>query len=87
VATQVGFDKALAAMINDGACARRAGWNGKGMYVYWETRFRIPDADHSFDPCFVLFTAQGTHQPGWVAAQPDLAAQDWEILKPLLPND
>lgn len=78
----VGFDAALVAMIKEGANARRAGWNGKGMYVYWETGLMLPQSSRVFDPWFVLYTAQGTFQPGWVAAQPDLAAQDWQIFMP-----
>lgn len=80
------FGEAIQALM-DGLCVRRAGWNGKGMFVY---RLQVPEASlpHivldgspvSFAPCFCLFTAQKAHQPGWNAAQPDMQATDWEIL-------
>jgi len=27
-----------------------------------------------------MWTAQGTWQPGWLASQPDMLAEDWEIV-------
>jgi hypothetical protein len=82
------FGDAIQALMA-GHCARRAGWNGKGMFVY---RLQVPPfsiphvvingSPVSFAPCFCLFTAQKAHQPGWNAAQPDMQATDWEILSP-----
>jgi hypothetical protein len=51
----------------------RTGWNGKGMYIYLDT---FPN----HDPCFVMKTAQGTLQPGWLASQADMLAKDWELV-------
>ena len=51
----------------------RAGWNGKGMYIY----LTIFD---NFEPCITMHTAQGTEQPGWLASQADIFAEDWSIL-------
>jgi hypothetical protein len=48
-------------------------WNGKDMYLYIETR-------QGFEPCICMVNAQGGHQPGWLANQPDLLATDWEIV-------
>ncbi len=80
------FGDAIQALMN-GQCVRRAGWNGKGMFVY---RLHVEPAAVpnvvldgsavSFAPCSCLFTAQKVHQPGWNAAQPDMQALDWEIL-------
>ena len=28
-------------------------------------------------PCFVMLTAEGAHQPGWLASQADMLAEDW----------
>ncbi len=50
----------------------RAGWNGKGMYVYRH------HAD-GFNPVLVLHTAKGEEQPGWVFSQDDLFADDWRV--------
>ena len=32
------------------------------------------------EPCIAMFTAQGTHQPGWLASQADMLAEDWSVL-------
>jgi hypothetical protein len=80
------FGEALEALL-DGKCVRRAGWNGKGMFVYRHTfepasipGIVLDGSVVSFASTFVLFTAQKVHQPGWNAAQPDMHANDWEIL-------
>ena len=74
------------AQMREGKMVRRAGWNGKGMHLYLEDMFTFPvkagafaGAERKYDPCIVMFTAQGTHQPGWLANQADLLATDWEI--------
>ena len=65
---------------------QRAGWNGKGQHVYLEEYpgYTIGDGafkgmKRSYLPVFVLFTAQGQHQPGWVPSQGDLLAEDWQV--------
>lgn len=30
-----------------------------------------------YEPCIVMKTAQGLHQPGWLASQADMLAEDW----------
>lgn len=62
----------------------RAGWNGKGMWLYLEEHlsFKIGGGvfageTRKYEPCIVMFTAQGKHQPGWLASQPDMLADDW----------
>lgn len=32
------------------------------------------------DPYIVMWTASGTWQPGWIASQADMLAEDWEVL-------
>ena len=68
----------------------RAGWNGKDMYVFlaYEADF-VADADISeFDQLevevgdmLVMKTAQNTFQPGWLASQADMLADDWYIVE------
>ena len=68
----------------------RKGWNGKGMYVFLahEPDF-VTDADISaFDQLevevsdmLVLKTEQDTFQPGWLASQEDMLAEDWYIVE------
>lgn len=80
------FGEALEALMG-GQCVRRAGWNGKGMFVYRHVfapaavpGIVLDGSAVSFASTFVLFTAQKVHQPGWNASQPDMHATDWEIL-------
>ena len=62
--------------LKDGHAVARLGWNGKEMYIYLKT---WPDTiiDGPFDPCIVMWTAQRRYQPGWLASQPDMLAEDW----------
>lgn len=53
--------------------ARRAGWNGAGMWV----ALQRPDANSKMSlPYFYMQTAQGDLVP-WVASQTDVLAEDW----------
>ena len=54
----------------------RPGWSGSGMHLYLRC-FVVPGV--TFEPCIVMHTAQGKHQPGWLASQPDLLATDWML--------
>jgi hypothetical protein len=75
--------------LKKGEWVRRAGWNGKKMHIYMEDELestigsrseRLDRFNRSVHPYLVLFTAEGTHQPGWNASTPDLLAEDWEIV-------
>lgn len=66
------FGQAIKAL-KAGKWVRREGWNGKGMHIYLDTF-------EGYDPCIVLFTAQKRHQPGWLASQADMLAEDWELV-------
>lgn len=73
---------------------RRAGWNGKGMWlclmpavlvpagmVNSRTRRHVPDGqDLDCQPYVVMWTAAGQWQPGWLCSQADLLATDWETV-------
>lgn len=67
----------------------RAGWNGKGMYVlladveemHTEANLsEFEDQDVEIGQLLVLRTAQKTLQPGWLATQSDILADDWYIV-------
>ena len=68
----------------------RKGWNGKNAYVFLahEPDF-VTDADISaYDQLevevadmLVMKTAQDTFQPGWLASQADMLADDWHIVE------
>lgn len=70
------FGKALEEM-EQGNKVCRAGWNGKNMYLY------LDQVNEGYEPCVVMFTAQGKYQPGWLASQADMLATDWEVFVPL----
>ena len=82
------FGLAIEAMKN-GERVAREGWNGKDMYVFLahEADF-VTDADISaFDlvevevgDMLVMKTAQDTFQPGWLASQADMLADDWYLV-------
>ena len=85
-----GFDLAIQA-VKIGARIARRGWNGKGMYVFLAEGQSIEfstSADMSefnnqeveVGDMLVLRTAQGTLQPGWLATQSDILADDWYIV-------
>lgn len=80
------FGDALALM-KAGQCVQRAGWNGKNMHIYLEDSFSFPICDgvfkgqnRQYEPVICMFTAQGKHQPGWLANQPDILADDWQVV-------
>jgi hypothetical protein len=62
--------------LNEGKKVSRSGWNGKGMYL---TKVD-GDPVNNVDPHIVLKTANGSLQPGWNAATPDLFALDWGVV-------
>jgi hypothetical protein len=77
-----------------GLSVRRAGWNGKGMYLVYvpgsqEPITITPNTPYhkagltkvKIDSHIDMYTAGGTMQPGWLASQADLLATDWEIAK------
>ena len=68
----------------------REGWNGKDMWlilVPGSPNIRpVAGTPYSnagiieevnIDPHIDMFTAQGTMQPGWLASQADMLADDW----------
>ncbi len=38
--------------------------------------------DVVFHPSVTMYTAQGDMQPGWLASQADMLAEDWGIVEP-----
>ena len=72
----------------------REGWNGKGMWLCFMPPFVIPAAMVNERtrphvpagqdiPCggyIVMWTAAGVWQPGWLASQADMLADDWVVV-------
>ena len=80
------FGQAIEAL-KDYQLVQRAGWNGKGMHIYLEAGRHLPLAhgiekgtSRKYDPVICMYTAQGTHQPGWLASQADMLADDWQLV-------
>jgi hypothetical protein len=83
------FGDAIVAL-KRGERVQRAGWNGKGMHLYledWlEGKMTFGGDNRSYQPVIVMFTAErvswqpATHQPGWLASQADMLAEDWSIV-------
>lgn len=76
----------------NGSKVRRAGWNGKGMFLVYvpgtvkpiELRegtpyFRSVGPYVAIEAHIDMYTAKGTMQPGWLCSQADLLAIDWEL--------
>lgn len=91
------FGEALQAM-RDGKFVARAGWNGKGMYLWIMPAATIP-ADWCKEPhlkklaetnggtveCLATIrmkTADNKVLTGWLASQSDMMAEDWVIIEP-----
>ncbi len=73
----------------------RSGWNGQNQWLCYmppmivseenvneRTKKFWPQGDLAVGGYIVMKTAQGVWQPGWVASQADLLANDWEVLEP-----
>lgn len=80
------FGDAIRAL-KSGKMVARSGWNGQGMHLYLEDMLShvVPDGvfkgmKRSYEPCICMFTAQGKHQPGWLASQADMLADDWAVV-------
>lgn len=78
------FGKALM-QLRLGNKVRRAGWNGKGMFLKYigtgEYSIKVPVVQNTvlpLEPFIALKTAQDTLIP-WVPSQADILAGDWEM--------
>lgn len=83
------FGQAIEAL-KDGKRVARLGWNGKGMWlalmpemtvpegmVNARTKAHAPTGDLHVGAYIVMWTARGVWQPGWLASQADMLADDW----------
>jgi hypothetical protein len=84
------FGDAIDALEN-GKRVARAGWNGKGMFLYYVPEGAYPartevakkewgeNALVPYQAYIAMKTVQGTVVP-WLASQTDMLAKDWEVL-------
>jgi len=69
------FGEALT-LLRSGHRIRRAGWNGKGMWL----ALQVPDAHSKMSlPYIYMSTVQGDLVP-WLASQTDVLSDDWELV-------
>lgn len=76
--------------MQDGNLVRRAGWNGKGMFLFLRKNESNADVEYEIDSGGILYypeqswvamkTADDTVVP-WLCSQTDLLAVDWELAK------
>ena len=71
----------------------RAGWNGKGMWLVLDPGSVVSEAregsayhkagisgSFTINPHIDMRTATGEMQPGWLASQTDMLADDWALI-------
>ncbi|HDR7275067.1 TPA: DUF2829 domain-containing protein [Bacillus paranthracis] len=87
------FGKAIEAL-KQGKKVARKGWNGKGMWVVLMPSLFLEagvvngrtskhlgqGVDLDSQPYIAMFTADKKWQPGWLASQADILAEDWEVI-------
>lgn len=87
------FGEALEAVRVGDTRIARAGWNGKGMWVGYmppvtisegivngRTKRLVPTGDLVVGGYLVMMTSDGVWQPGWLASQADMLADDWAVV-------
>lgn len=85
------FGEALEAL-KSGKKVARAGWNGKGMFLYYVPANRYTaltdaakeiageDGKVEYGAYIAMKTAQGNVVP-WLASQTDMLAEDWLVVE------
>ncbi len=71
--------------LKGGRRVARTGWNGRDMWlVLLDKQMCLAPTFFGgvveLAPCIAIRTAQGEMQPGWVASQADMLAEDWVVL-------
>ena len=76
--------------VKAGHTISRAGWNGKGQYVYLisardlQVGFMYGYGEYEGEPVFTdtlaIKTTHNQIQVGWLASQSDMLADDWRVV-------
>lgn len=85
------FGQAIEAL-KQGKKVTRKGWNASGMWLVFMPPFTVEEPNertraHGITEAFdcggyvVMWTARGVWQPGWLASQADMLAEDWEVIE------
>lgn len=81
--------------LKEGHKVTRKGWNGKGMWIALMTSLYLDKdiingrtkkhigegKDLDSQPYLVMWTSAQQWQPGWLASQTDMLAEDWELVQ------
>lgn len=87
------FGQALE-QLKQGNKVARTGWNGKGMWIVLMPSLYLKagnandrtikhigkDTPLDCQPYIVMWTAEQKWQPGWLASQADMLAEDWQVV-------
>ena len=81
------FGKAIN-LLKEGKKLRRKGWNGKNQYIELATNISYKNADgeiininhKTIGNKAIAFIGTSGVQIGWLASQPDMLSDDWEII-------
>lgn len=98
IETALTFGQAIEAL-KQGKKVARAGWNGKGMFIYYVPENKYPASGNTLGTMLGIFpddmvpygsyiamkTAQDNVVP-WLASQTDVLAEDWDIVENLIPS-
>ena len=74
------FGKAIEEL-KAGSKVARKGWNGAGMYITLISAGNAMHQGYNMQDCIGMKTANNVMQPGWLASQPDMLSEDWEIVE------
>ena len=73
------FGQALM-LLKAGKKVAREGWNGKGMWLTLIPAGNAMFKGFPMQDCVGMKTAAGDMQPGWLASQTDMLAEDWVLV-------
>jgi len=69
------------ALLKQGYKVAREGWNGKGMHITLIPAGNAMFQNYDMQDCIGMKTADNKMQPGWLASQSDLLAEDWCVVE------
>lgn len=67
--------------LKEGKKVARKGWNGKGMWLILIKAGNASCDGFDMQDCIGMKTANDVTQPGWLASQNDILADDWVIIE------
>ena len=78
-------------LLKQGKKVARKGWNGRNAWLVYMPPFHVAEPNertkaHGITEAFdcggyiVMWTAQGVWQPGYLASQADMLAEDWVMV-------